>query len=280
MVKASKWLSLLLVLALAFGVVGLVGCTSEDEGEDEETTEEETTEEESEEMMFTTVEEGVLTVGSDTAYPPFEFIENDEVMGFDVDLVAALAEEMGYDYEFLTYNFDALIVGLQSGSEFDMIASAMTITDERKEEVDFSDPYIDSGQSLAVREDSEYATLADLTGQKIGVQSGTTGEAYTNDNLPEGATVVPYENILQAFAALQAGDVEGVVNDFPVSANIVTDETRGLKLVEEIDTGEQYGFAVSKDNPELTAALNDALQAIKDDGTYDEIFAEWFGEAP
>ena len=279
MVKASKWLSLLVVLALAFGVVGLVGCTSSDDDEDE-ATDEATDEETDEEMMFTTVQDGVLTVGSDTAYPPFEFIEDDEVMGFDVDLVAALADEMGYESEFLTYNFDALIVGLQSGSEFDLIASAMTITDERKEEVDFTDPYIDSGQSLSVREDSDYATLADLTGQKIGVQSGTTGEAYTNDNLPEGAMVVPYENILQAFAALQAADVDGVVNDFPVSANIVTDESRGLKLVEEIDTGEQYGMAVSQDNPELTAALNDALQTIKDDGTYDEIFTEWFGETP
>lgn len=267
MTQYRKWLSVLVAASLVFALIALTACSSSDSDDEAD-------------GEFTLIEDGMITVGSDTAYPPFEFIDDGEVQGFDVDLMAAIADEMGLESEFLTYNFDALIVGLQGGSEFDVIVSAMTITDERKEEIDFTEPYIDSGQSLAVREDSDYATLEDLTGEKIGVQSGTTGEAYTNDNLPEGATVVPYENILQAFAALQAGDVAGVVNDFPVSANIVTDETRGLKMAEEIDTGEQYGLAVSQDNPDLTAALNDALQTIKDNGTYDEVFTEWFGEAP
>ena len=267
--KARKLFLLALALMLAFGVMGLAGCGGDEADEGDGETPE-----------FTTIQEGMLISGSDTAYPPFEFIEDGEVKGFDVDLVAAIAEELGLESEFKSYNFDALIVGLQGGTEFDMIASAMTITEERAEQVDFSDPYIDSNQSLTVREDQDVETLADLEGQKIGVQSGTTGEEYTRNNLPEGATVVPFENILQAMQALQADEVQGVVNDLPISADIVLDETRELKIVEELITNEQYGFAFNKDNPGLRDAVNDALATLKEDGTYDDIYRKWFGETP
>ena len=270
MKKARTLLMLALALMLAFGVMGLAGCGTDEPDEPTEPTEYE----------FDTLVEGRLTVGSDTAYPPFEFIEDGEVMGFDVDLVAAIADRLGLEYEFRTYNFDALIVGLQGGTEFDMIASAMTITEERAQQVDFSDPYIDSNQSLTVRADSDIETLAEMEGMRIGVQSGTTGEEYTRNNLPEGATVVPFENILQAMQALQAGEVEGVVNDLPISADIVLDETRELMIVEELRTDEQYGFAFNQENPGLRDAVNAALAEIKADGTYDDIYRKWFGETP
>jgi polar amino acid transport system substrate-binding protein len=131
-----------------------------------------------------------------------------------------------------------------------------------------------------VREDSDIETLAELDGMRIGVQSGTTGEEYTRNNLPEGATVVPFENILQAMQALQAGEVDGVVNDLPISADIVLDETRELKIVEELSTDEQYGFAFNQENPGLRDAVNAALAEIKADGTYDDIYRKWFGETP
>lgn len=271
----KKWLSLLLVVALAFGALGLTACATEEEPDD-------TTEEPTDDMAdipeFTTLEEGKLIVGSDTAYPPFETIdENGDVVGFDVDLVAAIAEELGVEYEFLSYNFDALIIGVQAGNEFDFIASAMTITDERDEEIDFSDAYFDAGQSLAVTNDSDVMGIEDLAGMKIGVQSGTTGEAYATDNAPEGAQIVPFENILQAFQALQTGDVDGVINDKPITEAIVADEARGLMIVGPTYSEEQYGFGVSEDTPELTAALNWALARVKESGKYDEIMDKWFG---
>ncbi len=271
--NAKKLLLLALTLVLALGVMGLAGCGTGDADEP-------VVEPIDEEYDFTLIQDGRLIVGSDTAYPPFEFIEDGEVMGFDVDLVGAIAERLGLEFEFRTFNFDALIVGLQGGTEFDMIASAMTITEERAQQVDFSDPYIDSNQSLTVREDSDIETLADLAGGRIGVQSGTTGEEYSRNNLPEGATVVPFENILQAMQALQAGEVDGVVNDLPISADIVLDETRQLKIVEELRTDEQYGFAFNKENPGLRDAVNAALAEIKADGTYDDIYRKWFGETP
>lgn len=275
--KAKKLFVLTLALVLVAGVMGLAGCAAEPTQPAEEPAEEPTAGEFPE---FTTLVDGKLIVGSDTAYPPFEFIEDGEVKGFDVDLVAAIAERLGVEFEFKSYNFDALIVGLQGGTEFDMIASAMTITEERAQQVNFSDPYIDSNQSLTVRNDSDITSLADLVGAKIGVQSGTTGEEYTRNNLPEGATVVPFENILQAMQALQAGEVDGVVNDLPISADIVLDETRELKIVEELTTNEQYGFAFNKENTALRDAVNAALAEIRADGTYDDIYRKWFGETP
>ncbi|MDY0087897.1 MAG: basic amino acid ABC transporter substrate-binding protein [Coriobacteriia bacterium] len=269
--KASKLLLLALALMLAFGAMGLAGCgggAKEPADEGGETPE------------FTLIQEGTIIAGSDTAFPPFEFIEDGVTKGFDVDIVAAIAEELGLKSEFKTYNFDALIVGLQSGTEFDMIASAMTITEERAQQIDFSDPYIDSNQSLTVRNDQDVTKLADLKGGKLGVQSGTTGEKYARDNAPEGATVVPFENILQAMQALQAGELQGVVNDLPISADIVLDKTRQLKIIEEFPTDEQYGFAFSKDNPGLRDAVNEGLAAIKANGKYDDIYRKWFGETP
>ena len=276
MKKARMLLMLAMALVLAFGVMGLAGCGTDEPAEPTEPTEPA----EPTEYEFETLNDGMLIAGSDTAYPPFEFIEDGEVMGFDVDLVAAIAERLGVDFEFRTYNFDALIVGLQGGTEFDMIASAMTITEERAQQIDFSDPYIDSNQSLTVHADSDIETLAEMEGMRIGVQSGTTGEEYTRNNLPEGATVVPFENILQAMQALGAGEVEGVVNDLPISADIVLDETRELKIVEELRTDEQYGFAFNQENPGLRDAVNAALAEIKADGTYDDIYRKWFGETP
>lgn len=267
--KASKLLLLALALMLAFSVMGLAGCGGG--GEAQKPGGEETPE-------FTLVQDGKLIAGSETTYPPFEFIEDGVAKGFDVDLVYAIAEELGLQGEIKTYNFDGLIVGVQGGTDFDMVASAMTITEERKQHVLFSDPYIDSNQSLAVRNDQDVTSLDQLTDTKIGVQSGTTGEKFARENAPASTTVVPYENILQAFQALQAGEVDGIVNDLPISADIARDKTREVKLVEEFQTDEQYGFAFSKDNPGLRDAVNKALATLKENGTYDDIYRKWFGE--
>ncbi len=277
MLKGRKLLSLLLALVLAFGLMGIAGC-----GGTEEPAEPATEEPATEAPAFTTLTEGKIIVGSDTAYPPFENVVNGVTEGFDVDLVKAIGERLGVEVEFKTYKFDALIAGMQAGTEFDMIASAMTITDERKEAIDFSDPYINSNQSLAVAADSTIATVDDLKkGDKVGVQSGTTGEKWAKDNLaPKGIVVTPYDDILAAFNALSAGDIVGVINDAPISQDVVKDPARKAKVVAEIPTGEQYGFAFNKSNTALRDAVNGALAEIKADGTYVEIYKKWFGAEP
>lgn len=267
--RSIKALALLLAVAL-LASLALTGC-----GGTEDTTD--TTDGTT--ANYTLVQEGTLIVGSDTAFPPFESMAGSTAEGFDVDLAAAIAEEMGLTSEFKTYKFDALIPALKAGNEFDVIMSAMTITDDRKKEISFSDPYIDSNQSIAVKNDSAITGQADLAGKIIGVQSGTTGEAWTQENIKDASKIVPFDDVMAAFGALQAGQVDAVVNDLPVSAFVVKDEARGLKIVEEVNTGEQYGIGVSQDNPELLTAINDALAKVRESGKYDEIYRKWFGEA-
>lgn len=225
---------------------------------------------------------GKIIVGSDTAYPPFESVVDGEIVGFDVDLVKAIGERIGYEVEFKTYKFDALITGMQAGTEFDMIASAMTITPERAEKINFSDPYINANQSLAVVKDSPVASVDDLgAGDKVGVQSGTTGAIWAKENLePKGVEIVTFDDILTAFGALQARDVDAVINDAPISQDIAKDPARGVAVVAEIQTDEQYGFGFNKENTALRDAVNGALAEIKEDGTYVEIYRKWFGADP
>jgi len=277
MLKARKLLSLMLALMMVFALVALAGCAAEEEPE------EPASEEPAGEVAeFATLTEGKIIVGSDTAYPPFENVVDGVTVGFDVDMMNAIGEKLGYEVEFKSYKFDALITGLQSGTEFDMVASAMTITEERAQVIDFSDPYINSNQSLAVLNDSDITGPDDLgEGDKVGVQSGTTGEIWAKENLaPNGVTVTPYDDILAAFGALGAGDITGVINDAPISQDVVKDPARGAKVVAEIPTGEQYGFAFSKDSSALRDAVNGALAELKADGTYVEIYKTWFGAEP
>jgi polar amino acid transport system substrate-binding protein len=202
--------------------------------------------------------------------------------GFDVDLLTAVAKEMGISkVVFLSEIFDSLIPTLKAGGKFDVIASGMTIKAERELEIDFTDPYFDSNQSIAMKTGGTYTAPADLKGKKIGVQSGTTGSSWASENLkPAGATIVQFKDTAGAFAALQAGNVDAVINDLPVTAEYVKDTSKGIAMVAQIPTGEQYGFGVSKDNPALKAALNAGLTKVRASGEYDAIYTKWFGVAP
>jgi polar amino acid transport system substrate-binding protein len=277
MMKARKLIAVLLAFSLVFAMVALTGC-----GGNEGTTTDQGGAEPPAEAQFDTLTAGKIIVGSDTAYPPFENVVDGVTVGFDVDIMKAIGERLGYEIEFKTYNFDALITGLQAGTEFDMVASAMTITEERATKIDFSDPYINSNQSLAVSSDSGITGLDDLKeGQAVGVQSGTTGAEWAKKNLePKGIKITTYENILAAFGALSAGDVAGVINDLPISQDIVKDPARNADVVEEIPTDEQYGFAFNQADDDLREAVNAALADIKTDGTYVTIYERWFGAPP
>jgi len=274
MAKYGKLVALFAIVALVLSAFALGGCT-----QPAPTTPTTPTTSTPAPVTVKTVESGKLILGSDTSFPPFESMNGEVAEGFDVDLGAAIAKEMGLTSEFKSYKFDTLIPTVVAGGKFDAIMSGMTINADRQKEIDFSSPYIDSNQSIAVKSAATYKTAADLKGKKIGVQSGTTGQQWAKENI-EDAVLVAFDDTLAAFSALQAGKVEAVVNDLPVSAAIVKDATRGLKIIQEIPTGEQYGIGVSKANPELLAAINDALVKIKASGEYDAIYTKWFGVAP
>ena len=157
--------------------------------------------------------------------------------------------------------------------------SAATITDERKQTVDFSDPYFTAGQGLAVKEGSDITGIADVDGKKVGVQLGTTGDIWASENTR--AEVVRYDEITLAMQALANGDVDAVLNDAPVSADIIkANPELGLVMLPELYTSEQYGIAVNKGKPEVLAAINEGLAAVKASGEYDTIYEKWFGMKP
>lgn len=178
--------------------------------------------------------------------------------------------------------FDAI----QSGAalnprQCDLAASAMTITEERAENLAFSDPYFDADQSLMIRADDAgaYGALDDLAGQRIGVQASTTGAIYANENAPEDAEVVDYPDSSALFQALQGNEIAAVLQDFPVNAFFAS-QNDTVEIVEQYPTGEQYGLAAQRDNTALIDAVNEELDTLQSDGTYDRIYEEWFGTAP
>jgi polar amino acid transport system substrate-binding protein len=235
---------------------------------------------------FTTLESGVLTVGSCLDYPPFESVKGGKEVGFDIDVTEAIAEQLGLQVKWVRANFDTIFTAV-AGGQFDMVAAAVTATgktgEERAQTVAFSDYYYNSRQSLAVntQETPDIQSTADLgDGDAVGVQRGSTGKIWAEENLqPNGVEIRTYTASPDSFRDLQAGVVQGVINDEPASVEIVT-EFPGLEVVEAIDTNEKYAFAFAKDNPALVEAVNGAFQAVIDDGTYATIYEKWFPGAP
>jgi polar amino acid transport system substrate-binding protein len=233
---------------------------------------------------FTTIESGVLTVGSCLDYPPFESVKNGDEQGFDVDLTEAIAAKMGLTVKWVRANFDTIFTAV-GGHQFDMVAAAVTATGdtgaERAQVVAFSDYYYNSRQSLAVNSDSGITSTDQLgAGNSVGVQKGTTGKIWAEDNLaPNGVEIKTYTSATEAFRDLQAGVVDGVINDEPSSAAII-EQFPGTAVVQPIDTNEKYAFAFAKDTPELLAAWNIAQKAVIDDGTYAQLYAKYFPGAP
>jgi polar amino acid transport system substrate-binding protein len=166
--------------------------------------------------------------------------------------------------------------------------SGMTITPERQKEITFSSPYIDSNQSIAVVKgkfpkvdgNNAAAINTEFTGKIIGVQSGTTGETWAKENIKGAKQIVPFDDTLSAFSALNAGKVDAVVNDLPVSAYLVKTSYTGDELVSEIPTGEQYGIGIASTNTDLKTAIDAALAKLKSSGEYKTIYMKWFGVAP
>ncbi len=223
----------------------------------------------------------VLKVGSDTAFAPFEFQDekSKEYVGFDMDLLKAIAKQMNREVQVQSMNFDGLIPALESGN-IDLAVSAMTITDERAKKVAFSNPYYKSGLTMVVKSDNtSIQSFSDLAGKKIAVQIGTTG-ADEAKKVPN-ATVREFNTAPEAFLELKANGVDAVVNDMPVNNYYMNQETgKGAKQVGQPLTAEDYGFAAAKNNTELIQQINKALDAVKQSGEYDRIYLQWFGKKP
>lgn len=223
--------------------------------------------------------EKVLRVGTTADFAPFEFQDADgkEYQGFDMDLIRAIGKEMGYKVEIQNINFDGLIPAMESGN-IDLIASGMTINDERKAKVLFSEPYYQSGLTIIVKKDNtSINTFKDLTGKKVAVQIGTTSakEVKTLGNVE----VKEFNSSADTFMELKAGGVDAVVNDRPVNDYyILKSGEKDVRALDELLTSEDYGLAINKNNEDLQKKVNDALASLKKSGEYDKIFAKWFGE--
>jgi len=225
----------------------------------------------------------VYVVGTDAAYAPFESQnEKGEIVGFDIDVLKAVAAKAGIEVKFVNTPWEGIFNALGQGDR-DMIVSAVTITDARKLTMDFSDPYFDAQQLIAVKENSKIAKFADLKKLKVGVQTGTTGDEAVTKLLGKASTNIKrFESTPLALKELESGGVDAVVADNGVVIHYVANNPGGkFKTVSDKDfVPEQYGIALKKGNTELQAKLNKGLADIKADGSYDRIYTQYFGAPP
>ncbi len=224
----------------------------------------------------------VYAVGTDAAYAPFE-LQNDkgEIVGFTIDIVRGVAERGGFEVKFINTPWEGIFNSLQQGDR-DLLASSITITDERKQTMDFSAPYFDANQLIAVKGSSKVAKFADLKPLKVGVQTGTTGDEVVTKLIGKTSTAIKrFESTPLALKELEAGGVDAVVADNGVVIHYVANNP-GAKFKTVADSSfvpEQYGLAVKKGNAELLDKINKGLAALKSDGGYAKIHEKYFGSA-
>lgn len=216
---------------------------------------------------------GTLVMATNAEFPPYEYHDGDKIVGIDAEIAQAIADELGMTLEIEDIAFDSIIPELASGKA-DMALAGMTVTEDRKASVDFSDSYASASQMIIVKEDSQITGPADLEGITVGVQLGTTGDIYVSDLEAKGTTVERYNKGFEAVQALSQGKVDAVVIDGEPAKTFVA-ETEGLKILDEAFTEEDYAIAVKKGNTELLDKINGALKNLKDSGTLDEIVAKY-----
>nr|WP_101876113.1 basic amino acid ABC transporter substrate-binding protein [Lachnoclostridium edouardi] len=216
---------------------------------------------------------GVLTMGTNAEFPPYEYYEGGDIVGIDVEIMAAVAKEMGMELQVEDMAFDSIIPAISSG-KVDVGAAGMTVTEERKASVDFTNTYAKASQMIIVKEGSEIAGPADLEGKVIGVQLGTTGDLYCTDLEETGSTIERYNKGFEAVQALLQDKIDAVVIDGE-PAKVFVEQSEGLKILEEAFTEEEYAMAVKKGNTELVDNINAALEKLEADGTLDEIVGKY-----
>ncbi|MFF9126465.1 transporter substrate-binding domain-containing protein [Streptomyces sp. NPDC014889] len=225
------------------------------------------------------VKSGRLTTCTHLPYPPFQSEIDGKVQGFDVSLIDLVAKDLGVKQQILDTPFENFKTGaFLNAGECDLAAAGMTITDERKKNVDFSDPYFDATQAVLVDKKSGVTSLDDVKakGRKLGAQAQTTGEDYVRG---KGFDPVSFESSDAVLNGLRTGQVQAVVIDYPVVQGWLKNkaDADAFKVVGNLDTGEQYGFTVKKGNSELLAAINKSIKDAKADGTYRKLYEQWIG---
>lgn len=280
MQKLLKTIAMLLVIAT---VVFAAGCAEQGGEEAEEAApaeegapaEENVTAGENTTVAENTSEEmPTYIVGTEAQFPPFEIVDSQgNVIGFDVDLMNAIAEDQGFKVEYMDQDFAGLIPALQTGN-IDIIASGMTITDDREKEVDFSEPYITAGLALAVTVDNEdIKSVDDLKGKTVAVQTGSTGFMKAEELKEAGiiAEIKDFPHVNEAIEELKIGGADVMINDLPVTNAFIAAQPGVIKIVGEPLNSESYGFAVRSGNTELLDKINAGLENVKSSGKYDEL---------
>jgi polar amino acid transport system substrate-binding protein len=226
------------------------------------------------------VEEGKLTVCTHLPYEPFQYNEGGEIVGFDVDLVDLVAEELDVEQSIVNTPFETIETGTAMNTgKCDLAAAGMTITEERAEVMDFSDPYFDATQALLIKKGADYDSLDSLSGKTLGVQTGTTGREYAEDNAPEDVELKVFEDLALLVSAVKTGSIDAGINDNSVLYDFVA-QNPDTEVSTEFDTGESYGLAVAlEENDALLKTVNEVLAQAKEDGTYEELFQEYFPDA-
>ena len=246
--------------------------TKAEETKAEETKAEESKAEEAPAAELETVQKGKLVMVTNAEFPPYEFHDQNAIVGIDVEIAGAIAEQLGLELEIEDIAFDSIIPEIVSGKA-DIGAAGMTVTEDRKQNVDFSDTYAHATQVIIVKEDSEIKGVADLEGKIMGVQQGTTGDIYVSGDYGD-ASVERYAKGMEAVQALAQGKVDAVVIDGEPAKQYIK-EVEGLKIIDESYTDEDYAIAIKKGNTAMVEAVNKALAELKSEGKMDEIVAKY-----
>lgn len=276
----KKSLFAFLILILAFSMLAACGGGQEPAPKPAEDGDTATDESAETEVTEESEDKQVYTVATDSNYQPFEFLDEatGEMVGFDIDLINAIADEVGFEIEFENMEFAGIVAGVASG-RYDIGIAGMTITEERKESIDFSQPYYQAGLILAVREDeTEIQSVDDLVGKIVATRSGSTSESFIIEHT-EGEPMA-FPEIVEMYQTLISGRSDAALYDVPnVLYYIKTDAAGRMKAVGDILQGEEYGIAFPKGS-ELRDKADDALTTLMENGTYGDLYEKWFGERP
>ena len=223
------------------------------------------------------IEDGKLTVCTHLPYEPFQYNEGGEVVGFDVDLMDLVAEDLDLEQSIVNTPFETIETGqAMATGKCDIAAAGMTITEERDKVIDFSDPYFNATQALLTKKGSGYDSMESLDGKTLGVQIGTTGQVYAEENATEGVELKVFEDLALLLEAVKNGSIDAAINDNTVLIGYA-EQNPDTEMTVEFDTGEQYGFGVAEgESAELLDAVNKAFADAHEDGTYEELFKKYF----